>query len=57
MAEGKEVHVAGDAQVPTVLTPAICKSLSDGKIVVSDVGATIPGITGDKLPQFLYELV
>uniref|UniRef100_A0A383V3G1 Uncharacterized protein n=1 Tax=Tetradesmus obliquus TaxID=3088 RepID=A0A383V3G1_TETOB len=50
--------MAEDYDLPEqLLTEALVRDLNAGKVVASEVGATIPGIDADKQPQFLLELV
>eukprot|EP00191_Tetraselmis_sp_GSL018_P003789 CAMPEP_0177598948 /NCGR_PEP_ID=MMETSP0419_2-20121207/12693_1 /TAXON_ID=582737 /ORGANISM="Tetraselmis sp., Strain GSL018" /LENGTH=1414 /DNA_ID=CAMNT_0019091571 /DNA_START=205 /DNA_END=4449 /DNA_ORIENTATION=+ len=39
-----------------ILTKKLCSDLNEGKIVASDVGATITSVTDENLKQFAFEL-
>eukprot|EP00879_Flechtneria_rotunda_P007309 GHRR01007667.1.p1 GENE.GHRR01007667.1~~GHRR01007667.1.p1 ORF type:complete len:1185 (+),score=472.31 GHRR01007667.1:1197-4751(+) len=50
--------MAEEYDIPDCLvTDELIKSLNTGKLVASEVGATLPGITEDKQQQFLLEAV
>eukprot|EP00882_Tetradesmus_deserticola_P024301 GHRQ01026555.1.p2 GENE.GHRQ01026555.1~~GHRQ01026555.1.p2 ORF type:complete len:155 (+),score=89.29 GHRQ01026555.1:271-735(+) len=49
--------MAEDYELPErLVTEALLKDLNEGKIVASEVGATIPGINAEKQQQYLLEL-
>ncbi|KAK9815918.1 hypothetical protein WJX72_011962 [[Myrmecia] bisecta] len=47
---------APQAPVATLATAKVVQGLNEGKIVASEVGATVTGVNADNIKQYLYEL-